>query len=257
MERKEAIDFLDYLRRKEQVTVESVVQVHKTFFNTCTIPIAPIAAETLAVIKKAGSGEAAYAALAARKAKANCMWKLVPELGYAFSEDLVEYLMATGFSAERASEIAGVIEKRKFRQFYKDCRQEDREKFPENFAVWASASPGALESRELLASLFRAEYLEYLHRTSPPESTVLVTKDVPLAGKYNQYRYLSSKLTGKSGDCIVIGFRDGKDRYEERLVAEAELLCKDTDCPEIWIRNFDRDCITVVKKSFYGGTSND
>ena len=243
--KKETLDFIDYLRGKENVTIESRIEERRTLFSHYSYDSATEIGKALETIKSGKTAMGAYCALAAKKAKLNSNYRLIPEFGYIFYEDIIEYLMNIGFEEEEAAHLCFVIQSRGF----KNSRWKADSRLGTDFAAWAASSMGFLDSREMIFNLFRVDYLEYLHKNTVSDETDFTVTRHTVRGAYNGYAYLTRSMTGKQDDGFIIGYRDtGKNVTAESITALCAFLLKQTDLPEVIARNLDEDEVITVRR---------
>lgn len=248
--RDELLDFINYLREKENVAIESRVEIKRTMFNTYRYSVGALAENELKRIKSSSSAEQVYEKCSAELAKKNSNWKVIPQFGYICEEDLFEYLVTVpGLSQQEAKELTLCIENRVFKR----SAWEKDERLSTNFKTWARASGGFLRTRDYLPNLFRLEWLEFCHRNTASDATTFTVTEQSTRGAYNGYAYLTSRLMGASGDGLILGYRDNTNQLDkEKLILLAELLLKETGMPEMWVRNMNEDKLTVIKQKKTG-----
>lgn len=250
LSRERVLDFITYLRGKGSVAIESRVEISRGFFNLYPHSVYAVAKNEWKTVKGASSSEEVYEKIAARAAKKNSNWQLVPALGYACEEDLIEYLLSLGFPEGEAADLTCCIENRRFKR----SAWENDERLSTDFRVWAGASGGELARRDYLPNLFRLEYLEFCHKNTLSADTEFTVSEHSTRGAYNGYGYLTSRLMGESGDGLILGYRDNYHLLDrEKLILLSELILRETGMPEMWVRDMNRDTLTVVARKDAAG----
>ena len=244
--RGELLNFITYLREKKNVTIESRTETVRTsLFRVGTVDVGEIARRELELIKSADSSEAVYCELASRKAKGNCRWKTVDGFGYIFEEDLTEYLLSLGFSADEAEEMTTFIVTGRF----KKSEWKKRPELSEEFILWAGSGVPLMQ-RNYLPNLFRLDYLEFCHAgTLSPDTSFTVTQAYT-GGAYNVYGYLTSGLSKVAEGRIIIGYRDENQKVDrEKLIVLAEMICRETGAQEVLLRNVKESMVTIIRQT--------
>ena len=243
--REETLAYIDYLRNKPYITIDSRVERYRTMFNRYNRSIGTIALRMIEKICSAKSAVDAYHRIAAEKAKYNSSWKLIPELGYIFSEDLGDYIVGLGFSEDEAKSVAAEIQ---FGNF-KKSQWKDDPRLPVEFVAWAGNSKVPLESRSIIFNLTRFDYIEYKHRTQVTDQTKFTVTKCGLEGLHNAYKYMTKGIEGLGNDCFVIGYRDAEGVVPtEDLIELCEFLMQSTGMPEVILRNITEDEVTVIEE---------
>lgn len=223
MSRLELLEFLEYLREKDDVIIESQIIHYRTLFNRHTADKGIYARYLLKVIKKARSAEEAYRMVAHEKAKQNSLWKTFPEGGYMFREDFEELL-------EQEPEMGNdpVIIK------------------------WRVN--GTLETREVIKEYFPTEYVNFIFRLFDQSEGDAAVISYSNKGAFNYYRSEKDKIRKAEKDTgvtvtkrITIGY-SGEDAGAdiEKMITVAKFICGHLGIDAVNIADYDRDDVICV-----------
>ncbi len=226
--KEETVDFIKYLREKENPLIESQIIYRKSFFNHRYRDMSDRARDMLRKIKGAESPAEAYKTIAHDGAKTNSLWKTVEGAGYMFSEDFDDFIAAFG------------------------------DEIPPKIAKWRdNQGNGTLESRSVIFEHFPTEYVTYLSGKFGIKKGDFTTYEIDKNGIYPGYRREAEflKRIGKENvpmqkNHVVIGIKsaDGTINAEDFLPL-AKYVCNTTGTEEVRITDFDSDTVILVKKA--------
>ena len=222
---RETLEFIEYLRTKEDVMIESQILHERSMFNLYKLDMSAYAAKLLDMIKHAGSAAAAYRAVAHDTARQNSLWKTFPEGGYMFREDFDEYL----------SDHPDALLDKAIKKWY---------------------SNGKLASRALFREYFPTEYVRFSMRLCDDDTERYAVAKKSLAGAYNYNRYLLDKVhravenpQNKITRSVTIGFNgDETGRDASELIPIGKLICEQYGIECVYIADYTNDEIIHVRK---------
>lgn len=226
--KEETLDFIDFLRKKENVTLDDQILHRRSFFNRWEENTYQRAKMLLDVIRKAKSTQNAYGEIAHLEAKQNNLWRTFPPGGYMFSEDWEEY------------------------------QKTHPGELPEHIRKWSNASKG-LSSRNIIFQLFPTEYLLFKHRHESEDEQKLTVTEVSLKGWLNGYRYQRSDIQRAQAGLdeqlppaekkVMLSYSSSTSGIgPEEGIVMAKYLCEVCDLDRICIYDMDEDNAIVVKK---------
>jgi len=145
LSKQETLEFIEYLRTKPDVLIESQLIRRRTMFGHSDVDLSDNAKVLLDLIKKSPTAIDAYRTVAHRHGRMNSLWRTNESLSYMFEEDLEEYLETY---PEAMNDII--------------------------FKRWRAN--GRLESRDIFVNYFPTEYIRYCnHLYSKEEQKTSVT----------------------------------------------------------------------------------
>ena len=255
MTKQETLDFIDYLKRKDDVILESHVFYVRTFFNSYEHDTLPYAKHLLKVIKDAPGVVDAYRAVAHESGKRNSNWKAAPEISYMFYEDFVEYIEAIdGIGRCEKDRIMCLTNGGSSRKIIV------KESVPDGVKKWlASYSP--MIERKVFVEYFPTEYLNFLFekRQLAEESYVVSVQDDGGSNvfyrKANILRELVDRENKFQSKTAVIGFNDETgDIAPEKCEKIGKFLCEQLGIEQICLKNYASDGVMVIKRKTIDNT---
>ena len=224
--RLETLEFIEYLRTKEDVMIESQILNLRTFFNRYKLDMGVRARVLLGIIKRARSASEAYRAVAHETAKQNSLWKTFPEGGYMFHEDYDEFI----------EENPDVLKDEVIQKWH---------------------SNGWLESRDIFQNYFPMEYVRFSMTLADPDSEnfAVISRSVN-TGAYNYYRQLKTNvclaeqnMDNKIPKNVTIGYDSNECSIDlNKLIPLCKLICEQCGAECVSIADYSSDEVVNVYK---------
>lgn len=230
--REDALAFISYLQKKENVLIEEQVIPRVTLLNTFVNCMSEQAKQILHIVKHSKTPLDAYKAVAHMTAKHNGWWTVFREGGYMFYEDREEYIS--------------------------NCPQP----VPENVQIWIDKG-GIYAHRDIFIRCFPTEYVSFLHETFGCEdyAVMQVNIDIPY-GTGCLYKYLTDATRAKiraaeyhsqypvqADDRITLAFDGSKCNIESGdMIPLAKFICSLMDVSSALICDFNSHQVIDVRR---------